>query len=124
MKNERFDLQQLERLERLEQLELTCDTYLNYQHREGDVVYCDIPYEDTVGYADPFNHKQFYDWADSRDYAVYFSSYDIKDTRFEPIWEGYKQSTMASGGENKNQVMAHECLYRNKAKEHNPYRLF
>ena len=72
-------LEQLERLERLQQLQqlehdrgnlfgnnvkLTLNTgnYTDYEYQEGDVVYCDIPYENTRGYnkEDYFDHKAFY----------------------------------------------------------------
>ena len=58
----RDELQQLEQLQQLQQLEINCGSYLDYQYRDGDVVYCDPPYENTQKYdKDGFNHKQFYD---------------------------------------------------------------
>lgn len=92
-------LQQLERLERLQQLErlqwleINCGSYLDYQYRDGDIVYCDPPYEDTAKYDNAgFNHKQFYDWVASREYPVYFSSYKISDNRFNVIWQTERQN--------------------------------
>ena len=38
-------LEQLERLERLERLEIHLGSYEDYEYQEGDVVYCDPPYE-------------------------------------------------------------------------------
>ena len=95
---EKVRLEQLEQLERLQQLEhdrgnlfgnnvkLTLNTgsYTDYEYQEGDVVYCDIPYENTRGYnkEDYFDHKAFYDWALSRDYTVYISSYELPEGFF------------------------------------------
>lgn len=91
-------LQQLERLERLQQLKqdreslfnnntkLTLNTgnYTDYEYQEGDVVYCDIPYENTRGYnkEDYFDHKAFYSWALTRDYPIYISSYELPEGFF------------------------------------------
>lgn len=103
--NKRTDLQHLEHLERLqhlERLELTNNTYLNYQHKDGDVVYCDPPYESTTGYRSlqelEFGSKEFYNWVASREYPVFFSSYEISDTRFTCIHEIKKIALMAPGG--------------------------
>ena len=94
---EKVSLEPLERLQRLQQLEhdrgnlfgnnvkLTLNTgnYTDYEYREGDVVYCDIPYENTKGYnKEGFDHKAFYDWALTRDYPIYISSYELPEGFF------------------------------------------
>lgn len=58
--------------------------YADYKRENGDVVYCDIPYETGKGkvHYQSFNYNSFYDWASSRPYPVYFSSYRIDDKRF------------------------------------------
>ena len=112
---ERYELQQLERLQRLE---INCGSYLDYQYRDGDIVYCDPPYEYTKKYDnDGFNHKQFYDWVASREYPVYFSSYEISDNRFNVVWQTEKQSLLDNSKETKKVVT--EYLYCNKAE--NPF---
>ena len=111
-------LQQLQRLQRLQRLEINCGSYLDYQYRDGDIVYCDPPYEDTAKYdKDGFNHKQFYDWVASREYPVYFSSYEISDNRFNVVWQTEKQSLLDNSKETKKVVT--EYLYCNKAE--NPF---
>ncbi len=91
-------LQQLKRLQRLQQpkldrgnlfgnnVKLTLNTgnYTDYEYQEGDVVYCDIPYENTRGYnkEDYFDHKAFYSWALTRDYPIYISSYELPEGFF------------------------------------------
>ena len=104
--------QELERLERLQQLEINCGSYLDYEYQDGDVVYCDPPYEGTAGYNQTkFNHKQFYDWVASRPYQVFFSSYKISDKRFKMIWAKSKQNLMGGA---EGQFKNYECLYTNK----------
>jgi site-specific DNA-adenine methylase len=101
-------LQHLTNLERLERLEITCKSYLDYQFVDGDVVYCDPPYEGTQGYGDTFNHKQFYDWVASRDFPVYFSSYEISDNRFAKVWSKPLKCIFAQKSNSLNRV---ENLY-------------
>ena len=92
-------LQSLQRLERLERLEINCGSYLDYQYKEGDVVYCDPPYENTAKYSeDGFNHKEFYDWVANRPYRVYFSSYEISDNRFYKVWSKQKIQNLNGQG--------------------------
>ena len=109
-------LQQLEQLEQLERLEINCGSYEEYVYQDGDVVYCDPPYEGTADYNEClFDFKGFYDWVDSRPYPVYFSSYNnISDKRFKIIYALGKVSLMKGGGRGKKNKN-YECLYCNKA---------
>lgn len=113
-------VQALERINRIDNLpngdrldiEFTNGSYEQFVHREGDVVYCDIPYEKTDCKAyDGFDYKTFYDWCYTRDYQVFFSSYDqISDNRFYRVWERKKRAL------NDNKSNSHErveCIYSN-----------
>lgn len=71
-------------------LEVSNISYEDYEYKDGDVVYCDIPYENTEfcysnNKRNTFDSLKFYDWVKTRDYPVYFSSYDISDNSFEKI---------------------------------------
>ena len=116
--------QHLERLEKLQSfeilqrcsgaplIEINCGSYLDYGYQLGDIVYCDIPYENTKDYGKEFNHKQFYDWAYSRSYQVFFSSYDnISDKRFKMIYDIGKRSLMSASDK---RTVRMECLYTNR----------
>ena len=125
IKNKRIDFQQLEqlerlkqlqqlerlqRLERLERLEMTTMCYTNYEYQEGDIVYCDIPYENTSKYhKDGFNHQEFYKWCKTRDYPVYISSYEIKDEAFKEIWKKEKKVLMCATDNRQTKI---ERLYK------------
>ena len=117
----RYELQQLEqlqRLQRLQRLEINCGSYLDYQYRDGDIVYCDPPYEGTAKYdKDGFNHKQFYNWVASREYPVYFSSYEISDSRFYKIYEIEKISLLNNNVAGKGKLRKMEILYSNRPKK-------
>jgi site-specific DNA-adenine methylase len=115
----RFDLQQLEQLERLQQLEqleqleqrvqISCGSYEKYEHEDGDIVYCDPPYEGTADYGDTFNHAAFYEWVATRPYQVWFSSYQgVKDFRL--VWAKQLRSSLGAG----NSSINYECLYTNR----------
>lgn len=91
-------LEHIERLERLESLhnpfalaciEFSYMPYWRYEHKEGDVVYCDIPYQNTAcdQYIKPFNHDKFWKWAIKQPYDVYVSERRIPDLRyFVGVW--------------------------------------
>ena len=105
-------LQQLERLQQLEQLEqLACYSmdYRDVPILSNAVVYCDIPYFGTADYGE-FNHAEFFDWASSRDFPVYISEYEIKDSRFKLIYEVDKRSLLSS---KKANVVKSERVYWN-----------
>ena len=106
------NLESLERLQSLESLEINRGSYTDYKYRSGDVVYCDPPYEGTAQYdADGFDSKAFYDWVASRPYRVFFSSYDISDTRFVNIWERVRNARLSPTSNTTPRV---EKLYCNR----------
>ena len=109
----RFDLQQLEQLERLQQLEqhflFSCGSYAEYQYQDGDIVYCDPPYENTADYGNTFDHESFYEWVHTRPYQVWFSSYQgVKGFRL--VWAKQLRSSLGAG----NSSINYECLYTNR----------
>lgn len=106
-------LQQLEQLTRLERRTIDCSniSYLDYEYQDGDVVYLDPPYEGTAEYSGGFDHKKFYEWAYTRDYPIWFSSYkNISDNRFKMVYAIKLKSTLGAG----NKAVNYECLYTNK----------
>lgn len=110
-------LEQLERLERLQQLErleryeIHCGSYEDYEYRDGDVVYCDPPYENTQQYEKGgFNHEKFYDWVATRPYPVWFSSYAGLANDFKLVWAKRVKSTLSATN---NNCVKYECLYTN-----------
>lgn len=123
---EKVGLEPLERLQRLQQLEhdrgnlfgnnvkLTLNTgsYTDYEYQEGDIVYCDIPYENTEGYnKEGFDHKAFYNWALTRDYPIYISSYELPEGFF-CFFEKERRCLMSAG---RNTDIKTEKLFTNKA---------
>jgi site-specific DNA-adenine methylase len=112
-------LEQLQRLQRLQRLsgdiKITNASYLDYTYKSGDVVYCDPPYEDTQGYnGEAFDHNTFYNWVAACEFPVYFSSYEISDNRFKPLWSTKKRSLFNPA---KSYLQKNEYVYGNTAAE-------
>ena len=106
-------LQQLEALQRLEALNMS---YEDYIYEPGDVVYCDVPYEQLGkakcdDYGVNFDSIEFYRWAKCRPYQVFFSSYEISDHSFYKIKLKEIQSLI---GANTNGKKVNEYLYSNR----------
>jgi len=98
-------LQQFERLERVQGLEglpqkivYSSKSYEKAEILPNSIIYCDIPYEDTKGYALRFNRPAFLDWADKHDTPIFISEYDIRDPRFRLIWTKKKTALMSGQG--------------------------
>lgn len=109
-------LQALTQLEALQRLEALNMDYREYEYKDGDVVYCDVPYE-VIGeggckdYGGSFNSFEFYEWAKSRPYQVFFSSYEISDDSFYKI---KVKEVMSLIGANTNSQKRTEYLYSNR----------
>lgn len=66
---------------------LTCD-YLDWRPGQGDLVYCDPPYSETLGYGSEFNHLRF--WETMREWTangakVFISEYTAPSD-FYSVW--------------------------------------
>lgn len=76
----------------LEKLEATNESYENFNPQEGDVIYCDIPYQmgdkkecNQYRGGGVFDNQKFYDWCKKQNEQIYFSSYEISDSSFYKI---------------------------------------
>ena len=108
-------LTQLEALQRLEALQVSNIDYRDYEHKDGDVVYCDVPYEQLDknscdDYGVQFNSLEFYEWVKAQKYQVFFSSYEISDKSFYSVKVKSIQSLI---GANTNGKKVTEYLYSN-----------
>lgn len=90
-------MESMERLERLGRLETSSLSYDDYVYRDGDVVYCDPPYNGTDGYGIGFDSAAFWEWARTRNYPVYVSEYQAPED-FVSIWSREKRSLLCSTG--------------------------
>lgn len=75
----------LERLQSLQSLQSCKGDYQDVKILPYSTVYCDIPYKGTNRYQKGgFDYDRFYEWADSRDYPVFISEYEMPK-EFAPI---------------------------------------
>jgi hypothetical protein len=114
-------LQSLEHLEALQRLEVSNISYTDYKYLDGDVVYCDVPYEQKNkakcdDYGVQFNSLDFYKWVKERPYQVFFSSYEISDDSFYKV---KIKSVMSLIGATTNGQKVNEYLYSNRPIEIN-----
>ena len=74
--------------------------FVSYDYRllpvpESSILYCDPPYQATVGYKDTFDHEVFWEWVreQSLHHRVYVSEYTAPED-FTCVWEKERSSTM------------------------------
>ena len=109
-------LQGLLQLESLQRLESSNISYTDYEYQEGDVVYCDIPYEQSGkkkcdDYGVAFDSQAFYEWVKAQPYQIFFSSYEISDNNFYKLKIKEVQSLI---GASTNGKKVNEYIYSNK----------
>ena len=76
--------------------------YRDYQHEEGDVVYCDPPYDSVKNnYRIKFDNAAFWEWVRTRDFPVYVSEYKAPDD-FVSIWSKKRCGLQDGRGNAKN----------------------
>ena len=109
-------LQALTQLESLQRLEVSNISYEDYEYQDGDIIYCDVPYEKINknkcdDYGVEFDSLKFYDWVKKQPCQVFFSSYEISDDSFYKV---KLKSVMSLIGANTNGQFVNEYLYSNK----------
>lgn len=109
-------LQCLERLNGIDcpklPVEVSSISYDQYEYQDGDIVYCDPPYQGTKKYQQGFDHDAFWEWVRTRDYPVYVSEYNApKD--FVSIFKKEKVR-MAGGGNSAKTPKAIENIFIHK----------
>lgn len=90
-----------------------CNTYRGISCIAGDVIYCDPPYAETVGYRTSFNHNKFWEWCREKARKgcyVYISEYDAPSD-FKCIWESKKKDGMGTTKKGIKQNVKTEKLF-------------
>lgn len=85
-------------------------------YQDGDIVYCDVPYEQLDknkcdDYGVQFDSLAFYEWVKTQPYQIFFSSYEISDNSFEKVKIKAIQSLI---GAKTNSKKVNEYLYSNR----------
>ena len=97
-----YGLERLQELAQVQGLGTSFLSYSDYQHEDGDIVYCDPPYRSAT---EPyrflkrsgisFDFDAFDEWVLTRDYPVFVSEYSMP-SGFASIWEKAKIKLMSS----------------------------
>ena len=106
----------LDRMKSIQQTDqsitFTSMDYRNYEHKEGDVVYCDPPYKGVQKYNEAtFDHNAFYEWVRTRDYPVYFSEYSAPDD-FVSVFNTNIIKLMSGGKSSHNKATEHLFIHK------------
>ena len=88
----------LESLQRLQSLEISQKDYREIEIKENSVIYCDIPYRNTNGYAVEFDYEAFYDWCEKQTALVVVSEYAMPEERFIRVASKEKRQTLNGKG--------------------------
>ena len=112
-------LEALQRLEALHRLEVSNVDYRDYAYQDGDVVYCDVPYEKQGSgkcddYGVLFDSIAFYEWVESRPFPVYFSSYEISEAFSQKFYKKRIKAIARLMGAHTNETKTVEYLYSNR----------
>jgi site-specific DNA-adenine methylase len=98
----------------LSKVEFTQSDYRQYEHRDGDVVYCDVPYKGTdPRYQTKFDLDAFWEWARTCDYPVYVSEYKAPED-FACIWQKHRLGIQAVKGKNRVSKPLEKLFVHNK----------
>lgn len=94
----------------MKSLEPVQSDYREIEILPDSVIYCDIPFKDTQGYCNDFDHEAFYEWAVSQTAPLYISEYRMPSD-FECIAEFECKSTLSATN---NRLTRTEHIFRPK----------
>lgn len=93
---------QVDNFEYLTKTTFMYGSYDEYNYKPNSVIYCDPPYQDTIGYESSFGHEKFWDWCRKMaldGHYVYISEYSAPSD-FKCIW---RKAVKEQVGKNVNQ---------------------
>ena len=79
----------------------------------NSIVYCDPPYQDVTGYANDFNHDEFWNWCrlkNSEGYKIWVSEYDAPED-FTCAWIKTANSSLSANGKTGSNKKSVEKLF-------------
>ena len=88
-------------------------TFFNFYPPDGSIVYCDPPYKDTTSYSIPFDHEQFWIWADklSKRCEVFVSEYSCP-IKHKLCYEAKVLSSLSANGYIGGSKVSNEKLFK------------
>lgn len=95
----------------LNETKFICGSYDEYEYKPNSVIYCDPPYQSTIGYESSFDHEKFWNWCremTKQGHYVYISEYSAPSD-FTCIW---RKSVKETVGKNVNQKVEKLFTYK------------
>lgn len=87
-----------------------CASYDEYDYKPNSVIYCDPPYQSTIGYESSFDHDKFWNWVremSKKGHHVYVSEYSAPSD-FKCVW---RKAVKEQVGKNINQKVEKLFVY-------------
>ena len=90
-------------------MNLPVKTLGDYPYKPNSVIYCDPPYQSTIGYESGFDHQKFWNWVRmmSKSHHVYVSEYSAPSD-FKCVW---RKAVKEQVGKNINQKVEKLFVY-------------
>lgn len=104
---------QYENFKHIETTRFVHASYDEYDYKPNSVIYCDPPYQSTIGYESSFDHDKFWNWVremSKKGHHVYVSEYSAPSD-FKCIW---RKAVKEQVGKNINQKVEKLFVYGGK----------
>lgn len=101
---------QVENFKHLDKTVFFDGSYDDYPYKPNSVIYCDPPYQSTIGYESGFNHQKFWEWVRKMTldgHYVYVSEYSAPSD-FKCVW---RKAVKEQVGKNINQKVEKLFVY-------------
>lgn len=104
---------QYENFKHIETTRFINASYDEYDYKPNSVIYCDPPYQSTIGYESSFDHYRFWNWVremSKKGHHVYVSEYSAPSD-FKCVW---RKAVKEQVGKNINQKVEKLFVYGGK----------
>lgn len=98
----------------LGKVKFNCVSLFELNPINKSLIYCDIPYRDTTGYKDNFNHDAFYKWCfkmKELGHIIFISEYNMPK-EFTEVWSIEVKSSFSANGNIGGSIKSLEKLFR------------
>lgn len=84
---------------KMKDVQFTSVDYRLMDISDNSIIYCDPPYQGTLGYADSFDNNIFWDWVRQKSLTnkVFVSEYNAPDD-FKCVWQKTAKSSLSANG--------------------------
>lgn len=87
----------LKQINKMRDVIFTNNSYQDLEIPKESIIYCDPPYQNTLGYKQSFDHEMFYKWCtfkQSEGHRVFISEFYMPEDKFKCVWSKEKKITI------------------------------